>query len=53
MTQTIHEALRKVSGNEGITIEKDEYDADHGQVIRKTSITTGWPSCCPGLGLGT
>eukprot|EP00913_Durusdinium_trenchii_P002121 g1959.t1 len=41
VTQTIHEALRKVSGNEGITIEKDEYDADHGQVIRKTSITTG------------
>ena len=41
VTRTISEALRRVKGNEGLKGEKDEYDADHDQVLRNTSITTG------------
>ena len=41
VTKTISEALRRVKGNEGLKVEKDEYDADHDQVLRNTSITTG------------
>eukprot|EP00438_Fugacium_kawagutii_P024829 Skav205731 [mRNA] locus=scaffold1496:147395:149101:+ [translate_table: standard] len=41
VTNTIAQPLQRVKGNEGLKSEKDEYDADHDQVLRNTSITTG------------
>ena len=41
VTNTMLQALQKVKGDEGIKVAKDEYDADHDQVLRNTSITKG------------
>ncbi len=41
VTNTMLHALQKVKGDEGIKVAKDEYDADHDQVLRNTSITKG------------
>ena len=41
VTEGIFRELQKTQGNDGIKVQKDEYDEDHGQVIRNTSITSG------------
>ena len=41
VAKSILESLKKLVVNSGVKLQKDDYDADHGQVIRNTCITTG------------